>query len=107
MLYKFKSKAAGDVVMLGENGDQVLRLLGREPAPQGILEVADMPALRTTLEQAVIAEEAEHSKAQAEAEAEGRHLPAQDGIGLRQRVWPLLEMMKRAEAANYPIVWGV
>jgi hypothetical protein len=36
MLYKFKSKAAGDVIMLGPNGDQVLRLLGRAPAPSGI-----------------------------------------------------------------------
>ena len=32
MLYKFKSKAAGDVIMLGPNGDHVLRLAGREPA---------------------------------------------------------------------------
>lgn len=107
MLYKFKSKAAGDVVMLGPNGDQLLRLLGREPAPQGIFEVADMPALRGALEQAVDAEEAERAKAQVEAAAEGRHLPAQEGVSLRQRVWPLLEMMKYAQSANEPIVWGV
>lgn len=107
MLYKFKSKAAGDVVMLGRNGDQILRLLGREPAHMGIFEVADMPALRAALEQAVSAEEAERAQAQAEAAAEGRQLPVQEGVGLRQRVWPLLEMMKRAQAANEPIVWGV
>jgi hypothetical protein len=107
MLYKFKSKAAGDVVMLGPNGDQLLRLLGREPAPQGIFEVADMPALRAALEQAVLAEEAEQARAQAEAAAEGRRLPAHEGFGLRQRVWPLLDMMKRAEAAHHPIAWGV
>ncbi|WP_066335976.1 DUF1840 domain-containing protein [Azohydromonas lata] len=107
MLYKFKSKAAGDVVMLGPNGDQLLRLLGREPAPQGIFEVADMPALRAALEQAVLAEEAEQARAQAEATAEGHRLPVHEGVGLRQRVWPLLDMMKRAEAAHHPIVWGV
>lgn len=107
MLYKFKSKAAGDMVMLGKNGDQILRLLGREPAPMGIFEVADMPALRAALEQAVEAVDAERAKAQVEASAEGRHLPAQEGVGLRQRVWPLLEMMKYAQAANEPIVWGV
>ncbi|WP_235971781.1 DUF1840 domain-containing protein [Azohydromonas caseinilytica] len=107
MLYKFKSKAAGDVVMLGQSGDQILRLLGREPAPQGIFEVADMPALRAALQQAVDAEEAERAQAQAGAAAEGRQLPAQESVGLRQRVWPLLEMMKYAQAANEPIVWGV
>jgi hypothetical protein len=38
MLYKFRSKAAGDLIMLGPQGDQLLRLLGREPARQGIIE---------------------------------------------------------------------
>ena len=107
MIYKFKSKAAGDVVMLGDNGDQLLRLLGREPAPQGIFEVADMPALRTALEQAVAAEEAVRVQAEAEANAEGRAPAQRESVSLRQRVWPLVEMMKRAQADNYPIVWGV
>ncbi len=44
MLYKFKSKATGDVIMLGPNGDALLRALGRTPAPKGIVEPADMPA---------------------------------------------------------------
>ena len=60
MLYKFKSKAAGDLIMLGPNGDQVLRLVGREPAPQGIFEVEQMPGLVATLESE--AEEEEFSE---------------------------------------------
>lgn len=107
MIYKFKSKAAGDVVMLGESGNQVLRLLGREPAPQGIFEVADMPTLRTALEQAVAAEEAEQSQAEADVHAEGRRPSPRENVSLHQRVWPLVEMMKRAQADDHPIVWGV
>ncbi|NML16195.1 DUF1840 domain-containing protein [Azohydromonas caseinilytica] len=107
MIYKFKSKAAGDVVMLGVNGDHLLRLMGREPSPQGIFEVEDMPRLRALLEQAVAAEEAARAQAEAEAAAEGRQLPPHESVSLRQRVWPLVEMMKRAQAAGYPIVWGV
>ena len=45
MIYKFKSRATADVIMLGPQGDQLLRLAGREPALKGIFEVADMPAL--------------------------------------------------------------
>jgi hypothetical protein len=107
MIYKFKSKAAGDVVMLGDNGDQLLRLLGREPAPQGIFVVADMPSLRPALEPAVHAVEAVRVQAEAEANAEGRAPAQRESVSLRQRVWPLVEMMKRAQADNYPIVWGV
>src|SRR5206468_2407161 len=44
MIYKFKSKATGDVIMMGPNGDQVLRLIGKEPAAKGIIEVAAMPS---------------------------------------------------------------
>lgn len=107
MIYKFKSKATGDVVMLGVNGDQLLRIMGREPSAQGIFEVDDMPRLRQLLEQAVVAEEAARAQAEAEAAAEGKQLAPRDAVGLRQRVWPLVEMMKRAQAAGYPIVWGV
>jgi hypothetical protein len=104
MIYKFKSKAAGDVIMMGPTGDQVLRLLGKEPSPKGIIEPAQMPAAIQALEQAVAAEEAARKDA---AEAEDGKPPKGDGISLRQRAWPLVEMMKRAHAANENIVWGV
>ena len=30
-----------------------------------------------------------------------------DRVSLRQRAWPLIEMMKRAHAEDQDIVWGV
>jgi hypothetical protein len=107
MIYKFKSKAAGDVIMLGPTGDAVLRAAGREPAPKGIFEPASMPAARAAIERAVREADAARAEAQAQALAEGAPPPKGDGIGLRQRAWPLVEMMKRAESLDVPIVWGV
>ena len=107
MIYKFKSKAAGDVIMMAPAGDQVLRCIGREPAAQGIFEPAAMPAAMSAIEQAVLADETAREAAKKEAAAEGRTLAPGDGVTLRQRAWPLLEMMKRCQAANEPIVWGV
>ena len=104
MIYKFKSKAAGDVIMMGPGGDQVLRLIGKHPSPQGILHASDMPAAVQALEQAVAAEEA--ARQTAEDEGEGPRGQG-DGVSLRQRVWPLIEMMKRAHGAGQDIVWGV
>jgi hypothetical protein len=108
MLYKFKSKAAGDVIMLGPNGDHVLRLAGREPAARGIIEVEAMPGLIATLKAAVAADEAqrkEGSPDQAET-TDGPGVARGDGVALRQRVWPLLEMLRRCHAAREVIVWG-
>lgn len=107
MIYKFKSKSAGDVVMLGPNGDQMLRLLGREPAPQGIIEAAHMPSAIQALERAVADDEAARERAQSEAAAKGEPPPVREGVSLRQRVWPVVEMMKRSQAHGHDIVWGV
>ena len=106
MIYKFKSKAAGDVIMMGPAGSDVLRLIGKPPAAQGIIEVSSMSAAMAALEQAVAADEAGRAQAEKDAAAEGRTLPPREGVSLRQRAWPLVEMMKRAQAENEPIVWG-
>lgn len=106
MIYKFKSKVAGDVIMMGPTGDQVLRAIGREPAPKGIVESAAMPAAIAAIERAIAADEAARRDAEAKAQAEGVKLPA-PGVTLRQRAWPMVEMMKRSHAGGEPIVWGV
>jgi Domain of unknown function (DUF1840) len=106
VIYKFKSKAAGDVIMLGPNGDQVLRLIGKEPAAKGIIEPAAMAEAIAAIEQAVAADEAARTVAKA-APADERSDATRDRVSLRQRAWPLVEMMKRARAANQEIVWGV
>jgi len=107
MIYKFKSKAAGDVIMMGPAGDDVLRLIGKSPGAQGILEVAQMPAAIAAIEQAIAADDAARAEAEKEAAAEGRKLPPRDGVTLRQRAWPLVDMMKRSMADGVDIVWGV
>lgn len=107
MIYKFKSKAAGDVIMMGPGGDQVLRIIGKEPTAKGIIEPAAMPAAIAALEQAIAADEAAGKQAEKEADAQGRKPGSGDGVSLRQRAWPLVEMMKRSMRENHEIVWGV
>jgi hypothetical protein len=103
MIYKFKSKATGDVIMLGPNGDQMLQLLGREPAPKGIIEVADMGGAISVMQSAVQAEEARIAAA---SDDDGGGGASGQGVSLRQRLWPMIEMLKRAQAAKEPVVWG-
>jgi len=107
MIYKFKSKASGDIIMMGPTGDALMRAIGREPAPQGIIEPAAMPAAMVAIEQAVLADEAARAEAEREAAVRGERLAPRDGVALRQRLWPMLDMLKRAAAATEPVVWGV
>jgi hypothetical protein len=103
MIYKFKSKATGDLIMLGPNGDQMLRLIGREPSAKGIIEVEHMAAAIDALQAAVQAEEAQAEATDDAADDQ----PARPGITLRQRLWPVIDMLKRAQDARQPVVWGV
>ncbi len=104
MIYKFKSKATGDLIMLGPNGDQLLRLLGREPSARGIIELAAMAQARRLIEQSLAQADAASATPTGSGDDDEQR---REAVSLRQRVWPMLQMLERAEAAGEPIVWGV
>jgi len=107
MLYKFKSKAAGDLIMLEPNGRQVLQIIGKDPGPKGIIEPPQMAAAILSLESAMAREEAEQKQADADAAAKGEKASRAEGVSLRQRAVPFIDMLRRAEKAGEDIVWGV
>lgn len=108
MLYKFKSRAAPDLIMLEPNGRRVLQIVGKYSEDhRGILQVAEMPAAIAALEAAITQEEAERRTAEAEAAEKGEDLPEIEGVSLRQRATPFIEMLRRCQAANKEVVWGV
>ncbi len=107
MLYKFKSKAAGDVIMLEPHGRRLLGLIGKDPGPTGIILPAEMPGALQALEQAIADDEArQHAEAE-EARVQGLPPPKSEGVSLRQRAVPLMEMMRRGIKTDREITWGV
>ncbi|WP_298826581.1 DUF1840 family protein [uncultured Piscinibacter sp.] len=105
MIYKSQCKATGDVLMLGLGGDEVPRAMGIALATRGVIE----PAARSVAIEAIEAAVARDSAAQdlsGHAAREGAAPPEDGGMTLRQRAWPLTEMIKRAQAARKPIVTG-
>lgn len=107
MLYKFKSKATGDLIMLEPNGRRVLEIIGKDAGPKGIILPEEMPAAVKALETAITREEAEQKAAIEEAQAKGQVPPRFDAVSLRQRAVPFLDMLKRCSQAGKEIVWGV
>jgi hypothetical protein len=107
MLYKFKSKAAGDLIMLEPNGRRVLEIIGKDAGPKGIILPEDMPGAIAKLDDAIAREEAEHQAAVDEAKAKGQVPPKFDAVSLRQRAVPFIDMLKRCSQAGKEIVWGV
>jgi hypothetical protein len=110
MLYKFKSKVTGDLIMLEPNGRQLLQLLGKGDAAslsKGILLPPDMPAAIAALERAIAEDEAAQQQRLQEAKVAGEKLPRSETVSLRQRAVPFIDMLKRCQQADKEIVWGV
>ncbi len=107
MIYKFQSKADSDLFMNVGPAERILSIIGKPPAPQGIIEPADMPAAIAALESAVDAEEQARNAAVESATADGQVVSAAQPIGLKQRSWPFIQMLKRCQEAQTPVVWGV
>jgi hypothetical protein len=108
MLYKFKSKATADLIMLEPNGHRLLEIIGKADAlARGIVQPAQIPAAIAALEAAIAQEEAAHKAAIDEAAARGEAPPALESVSLRQRAAPLIEMLRRCEKAGADLVWGV
>ncbi len=104
MLYKFKSKAAGDLILLQGNGERILQIIGKDPGPKGIILPEQMPAAIEALEKAVARSE-NPSISEGPADAD-KDVPAADRITLRQRAVPFIDMLKRCHQADKEIVWG-
>lgn len=107
MLYKFKSKASGDLIMLEPNGRRMLQIVGKEPGPQGIFQVHEMAGAIAALERAVADDEAQREADLQASRLQGYELQTQEAITLRHRAMPLIEMLRRCEHAGADIVWGV
>ena len=110
MLYKFKSKVTGDLIMLDPNGRQILQLIGKDDptsAHKGILLPADMPAAIAALEHAIAQDDAAQQQHLQEAQAAGKTQSPADGVTLRQRALPFIEMLQRCQKADKEVVWGV
>jgi Domain of unknown function (DUF1840) len=119
MLFKFKSKATGDLIMLEPNGRRMLQIIGKDPSSTGIILANQMPAALLALENAIASEEAAIGEAKAaaklkaqqafgdEAEAVKSGYSNADVVPLRQRALPFIELLKSSHTAGVEVVWGV
>ncbi|MDO8250590.1 MAG: DUF1840 domain-containing protein [Rhodoferax sp.] len=111
MLYKFKSKTTGDVIMLEPNGRRVLEIIGKDTqtgsGDKGIILPEQMNAAIAALEAAIAQEDADHKAAVADALANHEAPPRFEAISLRQRALPFIDMLRRCQKAGTEIVWGV
>lgn len=112
MLYKFKSRATADVIMLQANGRQVLEIIGKAPDDaHGIITVEQIPAAIAALEAAVEQDNARRREQGQQTQQDGAAADepdqgaAGDGVSLGQRATPFIDMLRRSAAEGREVVW--
>lgn len=104
MLYRFSSVATEEKILLREDGDVILEILGRPRALAGALTPEQLPQAIQVLQAAAVAAQRVGPPAGA---SEPSDADGDEPVSLRQRVIPLIELFKRALAAGETVVWTV
>lgn len=105
MIFTFRSKAASELIMLGQHAVPVLEIAGKsiggEVEKKGVFTPEQVPDAIARLERALGTEQApafdEDDPAQAEKAAQY--------VGLKQRAFPLLDMLRAAQKKNVNVTW--
>jgi len=100
----FRSKAAGEIIMLSDAAYPLLERLGKTPGAQGVLTPEELPQAIATLTAAIAEDRATN---QGNADAEPTVPVSQRPVTLAQRAFPLLEMLRAAGQRSVPVTWGV
>ena len=107
MLFKFKSRATADLIMLQPHGRRVLQIMGKNPDDaHGIVTAAQIPAAVAALEAAVLADDAARAAPSDDDQpAQDDAQPPRDTVSLRQRAAPFIDMLRRSAAEDHDVVW--
>jgi hypothetical protein len=107
MLITFTTKSHPDVVMFGDIAGSLLKAMGENEQPPGILRGENIKAaadkLRTHLQmlppENIIPPDAERNKQEEEIKEQLNF------VGLKKRALPLLDLLDAAYRKNHDVIW--
>jgi hypothetical protein len=109
-LVVFRSRAAAEIYMFAESARRIFEIIGKADAPRGVITAEQVPEALARLQAAVDAER-EQLKEQADeaedADRRGEPAPPPRAITLGQRAYPLIAMLRAAQADGVEVTWGV
>jgi len=100
MLVKFDSDA-GSLTMFGDIAVKLLKSMGHTGAVPSAILPEDIPAALVRLKAAAATLPANDPPRAAEADTAGGELP----VSLKQRAFPLIELLERAARQQCEVIW--
>lgn len=105
MIYTFRSKATGELIMLAQHARPLLEAAGKTSdiaqQQRGVFTPAQLPDAIAGIERAIRAsDDPEFNEDDPEQAARARQY-----VSLAQRAQPLLDMLSKAERKNVDVLW--
>lgn len=111
MLFKFKSQATSDLIMLEADARRVLKIILGDDAVKGIVQFNDLPRAIAALELAVAQDETDRKQRATQdaplVSGEDDEPVVMNDVSLSQRAAPMLKLLKRCLSEESDVVWGV
>lgn len=107
MLVTFESSETSEVLMFAETAKMLLDAIGKATTARGTFTQAEMQPAADALRLAVQRAEAEKPPVDEDDEEEERKKKKEPAVVLRQRAWPLIDMLERTgrSGPEAHIVW--
>ncbi|MEZ5480096.1 MAG: DUF1840 domain-containing protein [Thiolinea sp.] len=96
-MIRFESKSAASVSMLDADAKRMLKLMGHSGTVPGAVRAADIGNVLQKLQQGVATAP--------EADAKETDDEQEPAVALDTRAYPLLELLKAAQAAGNDVMW--
>lgn len=107
MLYRFKSQASAEIVMLQPNAEELLKIIGKSAGPTGIITVAQAGPAIAALKAEIQRRETLREAPPPDPNAEPNDAAKDEAVSLRHRATPFIHLLEESSAAGKDVVWGV
>ena len=105
MLVTFSSKAGADILMLSQHAKPILQIMGKldgaDLPVRGVFMPEQMAQTIDKLERAIASTPPPDEDDDDDAPKD----PITRPVGLRQRAFPLLDLLRRAKDTTHPVLW--
>lgn len=103
----FSSAAGADVDMLDAQGERLLDVIGRTGMWRGVITAAQAGDAIARLHAAGAAERSQQPSIEPGMDVGAGDERDAELVTLKQRAFPLMQLLKRAQAADQPVLWGM
>ncbi|MBU4612511.1 DUF1840 domain-containing protein [Achromobacter sp. GG226] len=107
MIFTFRSKATGELIMLGEHAKPLLKVAGKSDEtlqqPRGVFTPEQLAPAIAGITRAVRGDQDPDFNEDDPVQA----AQARQYVSLKQRAQPLLDMLAKAEAKQVEVMWEI